>query len=336
MGNVPNPFVELYRSCNNGTNEEKYELIKSGELTLPRYIDVELTNACNFHCCFCPTGTNSMMRTKGFMPDDVVESLAASIEKYKIPGIRVIGWGEPTLHPKWLQILKRIKNIKLGENSHGGGVLIHLGTNGSLLTDENMREIVSMGIDSLKFSFQGADADSYNEMRDGGDYDTLMAKLKRMYEIRGESVRPYIQVSTTLTVEKAEQVESFRREVEQYCDYCNIGHTMLNHLSVEQMKIADDKKKKIKSMQEQESVKHVFRKVCTDAFDKFDVHWNGDMSLCCSDYDNFLVVGNIMDMDVKQIFNGKIADLYRNMIVKGEYGRIKCCSTCWETVPLTV
>ena len=37
-----NKFIEIYKTCSNGTNEEKYLRIKNGELTLPRYVDVEL------------------------------------------------------------------------------------------------------------------------------------------------------------------------------------------------------------------------------------------------------------------------------------------------------
>lgn len=59
-----NPFVEIYRNCNRGSNAEKFNLIKTGEVVSPRYIDVELTNYCNFRCCFCPTGTQSVHRVK--------------------------------------------------------------------------------------------------------------------------------------------------------------------------------------------------------------------------------------------------------------------------------
>ena len=39
-------------------------------------------------------------------------------------------------------------------------------------------------------------------------------------------------------------------------------------------------------------------------------------------------------MDIERLFNSRAADAYRRMIAKGEHGRIKCCSTCYETVPL--
>ena len=66
-----NKFIEIYKQCNNGDNYEKYELISSGKLRTPRYIDVELTNLCNFNCRFCPCGTKSLQRTQGYMSSEL-------------------------------------------------------------------------------------------------------------------------------------------------------------------------------------------------------------------------------------------------------------------------
>lgn len=301
-------------------------MIKSGEVSVPRYIDVELTNMCNFRCCFCPTGTKSMQRIKGHMPEEVVVAIEDNVKRYQIPGVRFIRWGEPTLHPQYLSILKRIKDA---------GAAIHINTNGSLLDKEQIRQLLDMELDSIKFSFQGADEGTYNEMREGGDYKRLLSIIRAMYEMRGDRLFPYIQISTTLTVETAEQIENFKADIAGYCDYYNVGYTQLNHLNVETMNIGVDERDKIRKLQEQEKLHHVYLETCNEAFDKLSINWNGDVTLCCSDYDNFMIVGNIMDMDIKSIFNSKAADMYRKVILKKQYGRIKCCSVCYERIPLT-
>ena len=320
-----NPFVPIYRLCNNGDNAEKYAKIRSGEVTLPRYLDVELTNHCNFRCRFCPTGTKSMNRTRGYMPEAVADALVENVAKYRIPGVRFIRWGEPTLHPDYIGIMARVK---------AAGAAIHINTNGSRLDAEQIRRLVELPLDSIKFSFQGADEGTYNEMRQGGDYQRLLSIVREMARVRGENALPYIQISTTLTSETAEQIESFKRDVADFCDYYNIGYTQLNHLDVEKMDVSEEEKAKIRELQQQETIHHVYRPVCAEAFDKLSVNWNGDVTLCCSDYDNFMIVGNLLDMDLRQIFNSRAADAYRQMIAKGQYGRIKCCSMCYETVPV--
>ncbi|RGX07881.1 radical SAM/SPASM domain-containing protein [Paraclostridium sordellii] len=326
MSQLENPFVPIYRKINGGTNQEKYDMIKNGDVQLPYYLDVELTNFCNFNCCFCPTGTKAMQRMRGHMPDNVADAIAENVKKYNIPAVRFIRWGEPTLHPNYLSILEKVKNA---------GALIHINTNGSLLDEAQIQKLLDMHLDSIKFSFQGADEGTYNEMREGGDYLRLLDIVRKFHEMRGERDYPYIQISTTLTGETAEQIEGFKSDIGDYCDYYNVGYTKLNHLNVDTMNIDEEEKKKIRRLQEHETINHTFRPVCVEAFDKLSINWNGDVTLCCGDYDNFMLVGNILDMDLKQIFNSRAADIYRDAIAKMQYGKIKCCSNCYETVPLT-
>ncbi|MBS6022683.1 MAG: radical SAM protein [Paeniclostridium sordellii] len=326
MSQLENPFVPIYRKINGGTNQEKYDMIKNGDVQLPYYLDVELTNFCNFNCCFCPTGTKAMQRMRGHMPDNVADAIAENVKKYNIPAVRFIRWGEPTLHPNYLSILEKVKKA---------GALIHINTNGSLLDEEQIQKLLDMHLDSIKFSFQGADEGTYNEMREGGDYLRLLDIVRKFHEMRGEKDYPYIQISTTLTGETAEQIEGFKSDIGDYCDYYNVGYTKLNHLNVDTMNIDEEEKKKIRRLQEHETINHTFRPVCVEAFDKLSINWNGDVTLCCGDYDNFMLVGNILDMDLKQIFNSRAADIYRDAIAKMQYGKIKCCSNCYETVPLT-
>lgn len=326
MSQLENPFVPIYRKINGGTNQEKYDMIKNGDVQLPYYLDVELTNFCNFNCCFCPTGTKAMQRMRGHMPDNVADAIAENVKKYNIPAVRFIRWGEPTFHSNYLSILEKVKNA---------GALIHINTNGSLLDEAQIQKLLDMHLDSIKFSFQGADEGTYNEMREGGDYLRLLDIVRKFHEMRGEKDYPYIQISTTLTGETAEQIEGFKSDIGDYCDYYNVGYTKLNHLNVDTMNIDEEEKKKIRRLQEHETINHTFRPVCVEAFDKLSINWNGDVTLCCGDYDNFMLVGNILDMDLKQIFNSRAADIYRDAIAKMQYGKIKCCSNCYETVPLT-
>lgn len=97
-----------------------------------------------------------MQRMKGKMPDNVVEALVENVHRFKIAGVRFIRWGEPTLHPKYIEIMDKVKRA---------GALIHINTNGSLMDENQMQALMDIHLDSIKFSFQGADEGTYNEMR---------------------------------------------------------------------------------------------------------------------------------------------------------------------------
>lgn len=319
-----NPFHDIYVQCNKACdNMEKYQKILNGEVTLPSYLDIEVTNHCNFNCSFCPTGTNVMKRKRGFMDSDVLDAICRDVKKYEIKGVRLIRWGEPMLHPDIINIIKKLKNA---------GALVHINTNGSLLTEEKMKELVEAELDSIKFSFQGVDEVSYNEMRVNGKFSEIIDKVRRLKEFGGRI--PYIQISTTVTDETEEQIDQFRRKVENICDYYNIGYTKLDHLNVDEMRISEAEKERIRELKKRETISHTYRKICPDAFDKLSVNWNGDVTICCSDYDDYLLIGNILTQDLKEIFNSEKADAYRKIISKNEYEKLPICNTCFEEMKL--
>lgn len=321
-----NPFRDIYVQCNKATdNMEKYQMIINGEVTIPRYLDIEVTNHCNFNCSFCPTGTHMMKRKRGYMDSEVLDAISDNIKKYHIKGVRLIRWGEPMLHPDIINIIKKLKSA---------GALVHINTNGSLMTTEKMKELINAGLDSIKFSFQGVDDISYGEMRVNGRFSTILEVIKQMNLLRGEGNTPYIQISTTVTDETAAQIEQFKRQIENSCDYYNIGYTKLDHLAVDEMNISEVEKERIRELQKRETIDHAFRKICPEMFDKLSVNWNGDVTVCCSDYDDFLLAGNILKQDLKEIFNSEKADAYRKIISKNEYEKLPVCNTCFEEMKL--
>ncbi len=103
------------------------------------------------------------------MPQEVADAIVNNIKKYQISAVRFIRWGEPTMHPQYLEILRMVKQA---------GALIHINTNGSLLDEAQIKEMMDMHLDSIKFSFQGADEGTYNEMREGGDYKKLLKTIQ--------------------------------------------------------------------------------------------------------------------------------------------------------------
>lgn len=321
-----NPFSDIYRQCNIGTNEEKYveisEKIRLGEKVLPKYIDIELTNKCNFRCLMCPTGTSAMKRKSGYMSMETVDRICEEITKNPM-GVRLIRWGEPTLHKDFVEILKKIKIT---------GNPVHFNTNGSLLSFDILKEIVEMQIDSIKFSFQGTDNETYGEMRNGGDFNRLLKTLNTLYQLRGDLPYPYIQVSTTTTYETEEQIEKFISIIKPLCDYYNVGRTVFSHLNVDEMKISKEEKERILLLKERENLQKKYISVCPEIYDKLSINWDGTVVGCCSDYNNLMVVGNIMENSIEEIFkNQKICE-FREIISKQNYAAIDLCSKCYEYI----
>lgn len=319
-----NPFVEIYNQCNGKSNIEKYNILNTSISAVPIYLDIELTNCCNMQCNMCPVGTSLMKRPQGFMSDEIFDKLIQNIKKYNIRAVRFIRWGEPTLHPKFIYYASALKEL---------GILVHFNTNGTLLNEKVIKDIIDIEIDSMKFSFQGIDDLTYSEMR-GGNYTNLLNFIKLTYQIRGEKISPYISVTTTTTYETEEEIEHFIEEVKPYCDDVNVGRTKMQHVDIGKMKLSKERSKVYEDFIKEDNFLMQRMSVCPEIWDKLSINWDGSVSACCSDYDNMMIVGNIMEEDLKDIFLGAKERYFRQILKDNEYDRISLCKNCFEYIPL--
>ncbi|MBU3190605.1 radical SAM protein [Clostridium bowmanii] len=315
-----NPFKSVYDICDNGDIEYKANNVP----VFARYIDIEVTNNCNYKCLMCPVGTGSINRKQGFMNEYVYDKILNEIKEYKTP-LRFIRWGEPTLHMNFIEYIKIAKDL---------GIICHFNTNGSLFSKKQFNEIVDIELDSIKFSFQGVDKKSYSEMRNTDYFSELLDKIKMLYDIRGDKAYPYIHVSTTITYETEEQVKKFKKEVEKYADLVTVGRTILDYIDLNRVKLEEKDKNMIIRLKGEESVIKQHPKCCPEVFDKLSINWDGSVSACCGDYDNKMIIGNIKDNTLLEIWNSNKMNSYRKILSEKRYDELELCKVCYDYMEL--
>lgn len=319
-----NPFSEIYKQCNNLSNIEKYEMFAKKSNKIPLYLDIELTNYCNIHCNMCPVGTGVMKRNRGFMSDEVFGKILDNIKRYHIQGVRLIRWGEPTLHTRFLDWMEALKDE---------GVLVHFNTNGLLLDEEMIRRIIDIKVDSVKFSFQGIDDLTYREMRSGGSYSKLLSIIKMMHAMRRDRC-PYISVTTSTTYESDEEILHFKKEISPYCDEVSVGKTKIQHIDIERMKLPKNRREVYERFMKADKCGMRRMASCPEIWDKLSINWDGSVSACCQDYDNIMIVGNILEQDLKEIFHDEKERYYREVLKNNNYEQLALCQNCYEYIPL--
>lgn len=146
--------------------------------------------------------------------------------------MKFVGQGEPMLHPKAVEMIRC---------AAAHGVVCHMTTNGCLLSEENIEELICSGLASLKFSFQGVDAKGYQEMRMRDDFEALYQRIALFYKMRGNRNYPFISVCTSITDETTEQVRAFREKFAPICDQVEVGLTTFEFIDAE--KILDQQTK---------------------------------------------------------------------------------------------
>lgn len=124
----------------------------------PKVLRIEPASKCNLACIHCPTGTIEMER--GIMSLDVFQKILTEIKKHKenIKVIVLYHGGEPFLNKNFFKMVKEIKIVN--ENFY-----IKTVSNGTVLNDRIIEEIISGDIDLIEFSLDGYSSKDSEKIR---------------------------------------------------------------------------------------------------------------------------------------------------------------------------
>jgi len=100
----------------------------------------------------------------------------------------LLGYGEPILSPNFFPWLERLIGI---------GCTTTTSLNGLILTSERARKIVESGVAQVSFSLDATTAETYSQIRKGGDWDKVLTNIRQFMQLRAErgSPLPYPRLS---------------------------------------------------------------------------------------------------------------------------------------------
>lgn len=307
------PLKRFYSIIDNNTPEYKIESLPE----FPRVIELEITNYCDYQCIMCTTGINKLGRERGYMTSDVFNKIVDEITG-KECALKFVGQGEPTLHKSFIEFVKIAK---------ARGIITHLTTNGSNLNEKFITEIINSGLDSIKFSFQGVTSEEYYRVRRKDTFYELMERIKMLKNIRGERKTPYITIGTSVINPCPQEEQRFRKIYSEVADKIEIGITTFNVVE----KLAQGEVlKTITEIKKHQSIEFKRYRCCHQVFDVITVHWNGNICACCSDLHDDMVLGNIVSNTIKSVWNGDKENMYRSILAKRDYDKLKVCKSCYD------
>lgn len=140
---------------------------------LPIAIDLEPVNSCNFRCPHCQVTHWNKEKA------ELDQSQFATLLN-QLPGVAEIklqGMGEPLLNKQVPAMLKLAdeQNIEMKFIS-----------NGSVMTQTVIDQLVSLQSASVTFSIDGATADTFEKIRVGGKFKKVIDNIRQLVEIRNE------------------------------------------------------------------------------------------------------------------------------------------------------
>lgn len=290
----------------------------------PLSISVEPAAVCNLRCPQCPTGTGMAHGGVNFMDITLFKKIIDELSPYLFSVILYFQ-GEPFLNKDFLEMIKYSSKKKIFTISS---------TNGHFLTPEMSKKIVEAGLHRLIISLDGADSETYENYRVGGNFEKVIEGIKNIVRVKNDlkSQFPEIriqflvsgynekQIKTMKDLAKALKVDKLIFKSMQIYDFENASPYITSIKKYSRYKKSASGMYVIKS-----KLKNKCKRLWTTAVFTAD----GDVLPCCFDKSANFVLGNIKKNNFKQINNSDAYKNFRN-IISTDRKAIEMCRNCTE------
>lgn len=292
---------------------------------LPRYIVVESVNYCNLKCPVCATSQH-MRRAKGAMSIDLFSRLLRQID-WKVKMLNFGYSGEPLLNKDLFLMIQK---------ANSKGMPCGFDTNGTLVEDF-AGEIVDSEVSFINIALDGVSQETIGKYRIGSDFSKIVNGIKKLVKYRKSKNRlhPVISLQFLIMRHNEGELEDIKR--------------LAGELGVDELRIktfnldlgfwlSPDQKKEISrdflpvnpeySRYVVSGTKKILPRKRTACFYPFTspvILHNGDVSLCCLDFNGEYIIGNITKNSLKDIWRSKLYRDYRDRIIGN---RLEVCQKC--------
>jgi len=273
----------------------------------PHLHQIEPTNACPYHCVMCPRGSR-MTRNIGYMTMHVFRQVMDEVSTYPDPvksrEIELFHFGESLLHPDI---------VRMNAYAAAKGLNTVLSVNALELRPDLAAGLADGGAGTIIVSLDGDTQERFEKIRGRRiDYEQAVRNILSLSDhIRATGAATRLEVRMIMLRQNSDRVEGFKtfwrdKGVDaRVRDFFPWGEPDMASLG--------DYEKNYPPFMP-----------CPFAWQYLVVQWNGDVVACCRDYNGQTVMGNVMETELKEIWNGQAYARFREDMVQGTYHNSIC------------
>ncbi|MGQ9628968.1 MAG: radical SAM protein [bacterium] len=287
----------------------------------PEYLVIEPTNMCNLRCkkCYYYTGSfakfNSNRDKMDFQTFKKVIDDTFDVRrdvKVVIPYI-----GEPFLHSDIMNMIRYIK---------GKDIELLISTNGVLLDNEKISDIVKLGVDSIVITIDGATPESYMESHGAkrGHFERVVKNIEDLVNTKRNYGSP-ITICINHVVRSGKEDE-FNLLFERWSKY-------LGDVIITESKLSITTESSLTGFItvkfEDKFMAPPYRGLCVIPWNRAVVLASGDVVICdILYYGKHIVMGNVHESSIPEIWRGKKYMDFRKAFLEEYTGRNSLCGEC--------
>ena len=304
----------------------------------PLQLDFELNYSCNFTCPMCTWNAEST-ENKGqatWFDFEVFKEVIDDAVSKGLKSLRLNYINEPLIRKDIIKFISYARKAGLLD--------IYFSTNGSLLTDDVIRDLIDSGLLRLQISLDAHTKETYEKIRTGGNFNDVIKKVHRFLEIRDEmNVKlPTLRVNFVKTDTNKHELDDFVKFWENKADSIGIQDLV---------GIMDEYGKKSQEELENTKLSSDFR--CAQPFQHLTVRYDGSVLPCCTFFGAEIPVGQLkvntkskfsnvdniglLDKSLKsklligtieKIWKSEQMEFFRDIHKKGEFWKHPVCKKC--------
>lgn len=273
---------------------DKLDHLDLEQLNVPLQVSVEASNYCNYQCFFC--AQKGMTRERKNLDLTFGKKILSDLFSAGVREVGFTGNGEATLNPNLPEFVLYAKQL--------GYIYIYLTTNGNGASDELFLSLMKNGIDSLKFSINADNKEDYAKVHGVGlsAFDTVIDRVNMLDRYRKENnlqTKLYVSCVGDVDIEKIKKLLPGVDEV--------LAYPIHNHSS------------QIDNLSDYSG-----RESCNYPFYRSHITVEGYVKMCCADFQNFLIMGDLNKNSFMEIWNGPVYTMVRKKFLKNDYSGLLC------------
>lgn len=299
-------------------SENRLVLHEALPMPHPKAIFLEPTTYCNFKCKYCVHSVGKEkfeknVRPYQYMTDEMMARIVEQISLLEQPLnlVEISGVGEPLLHPKTPEFIKKIKDTN--KVAH-----VRMITNASLLTKDLTHKIVDAGLDTVRVSLQGIKDETYKAMCGTSiAFERIVENLMYFNENKKNTQLNVKNINIALDDDEKEE---FIRIFEKNCDRLFIEEVFPFFTQVDYNFLE-------KTDTNRYHQKKLHLDVCPTAFPSLIVNVEGFISVCGKEVGP-CYLGNIKDISFMDAWMGETRTKFLIQQLEKRRYENKICENC--------
>lgn len=250
------------------------------------HLSLEISAKCNVNCIMC--SLQKYYDNKGLMSLDTLENILPYIPHFNMIDLGFSG--EPFMNPKILVFLKKIKFVN-------PDIYVQIITNGTLLSEKVIEELISLKIDEVMISMDGATKETYEQIRKGSNFNlvrnniNLLNRKKQEFDVK----KPILTSTFVMMKENYHEIELFMDIINNL----NFERLMINNVEDYDLKKYQTSLLKLKTQELQNTLSQIKLKAKKCSFEVLIpslsnsnkkgcdysyplISWNGDVIPCAA------------------------------------------------------